>query len=73
MIRVTTNVFKPKTKVRVNCTTAKGVLKGDGRVVKVIDAQPCGAAGGWEYIYLVRMGGDLKVVPGGSMTTGGAK
>lgn len=65
-------VFKPKTRVRVDCTTARGVLRGDGEVVKVIDAQPAGACG-FEYIYLIRMGHDLKVVPGGSLSTRGVK
>lgn len=64
-------VLKPHTPVSACCSTRDGVFRGDGRVLRVVDAVQCGAGGGWEYLYLVAVGEDLKVVPASGLTVQG--
>jgi hypothetical protein len=54
---------RPQTAVLVNCPTADGLISGQGTVLRVIDKDVCGANWAEQFIYLVRMGDALKVIP----------
>ncbi len=64
-------VLRPRTRVGILYPTADGVISGEGAVLNVIDKAPCGASGGEQFIYLVRLGDDLRVVPAEYLTPKG--
>lgn len=63
-------LFTAQQAVAVCCPSKDGVISGQGVILTLIDVAE-GEYGRMQFIYLVRLGDDLRVVPGEYMTPTG--